>query len=537
MHAYGHSHSTAFTIHRLCLAALIMAALIGWGLPHQFASAATEPDFAAIDRYIQQQMQKERIPGVSLAITAQDQIVHLRGFGVAGPSGRPMTAQTPMLIGSLSKSFTALAVLQLAEKGLVDLDTPVQQYLPWFHIGPSAQPAGALDASATITIRHLLNQVSGLSRLSGEKLVTAGDTSANALENNVRALRLENLDRAVGTGFEYSNANYMVLGMLIQAVAGQTYGSYVQEHIFQPLEMQHSFTSQAEAQQHAMSAGYSRWFGFPTASGNLPYPRGMLPAGYLISSAEDLGHYMIAQINQGRYRNTAILSPQSTQLLLTPATAAAPEGYHKQPSGSYAMGWYVMDMNGTAVITHDGDTPTFHADMILIPEESWGVALLVNTNTVLLGDAIRNLATGVAGLLQGQQPSPTPLNASAVFLYVFMTGFLGFEVFNLARLAVTWRRPIQRDGSLRTIQFWFKPCVLPILIGLAVAGWMLALMPVLFQATWPAMLLHQPDLSWIILMGGIFALTNGLLRSSVNAWKLNKGNKTRPKTLALPGLG
>ena len=113
---------------------------------------------------------------------------------------------------------------------------------------------------------------------------------------------LEHLDRAVGTSFEYSNANYVVLGMVIQAVSGQSYEAYVQEHIFKPLEMHNSFTSQVEAQQHGLSSGYQRWFGFPVASGDLPYPRGMVPGGYLISSAEDLGHYLIAQMNQGRYR-------------------------------------------------------------------------------------------------------------------------------------------------------------------------------------------------------------------------------------------
>ncbi len=522
---------------QFCIAAIIMASVIAWGIPRQPAFAGMESDFAVIDSYIQQQMQKDHIPGVSLAITAQDQIVHLRGFGVADPSGRPMTAQTPMLLGSLSKSFTALGIMQLVEAGQVDLNTPVQHYLPWFSVGPPPILADEEEVASVITIRQLLNQVSGFSRRTGEKMVTDGDTSDTALESNVRALRLEHLDRAVGSSFEYSNANYVVLGMVIQAVSGQSYEAYVQEHIFKPLEMKNSFTSQAEVQQHGMSSGYQRWFGLPVASGDIPYPRGMVPGGYLISSAEDLGHYLIAQMNQGSYKDTSILSPQSSQVLFTPAVAAAPEGYHQQPSGSYAMGWYVMEMNGAPVIAHDGDTPTFHADMILIPEGRWGVALLINTNTVLLGDAIRSLAVGVAGLLKGQQPTPTPPSFSAVFLYVFMTGFLGFEVFNLARLAVTWRRPIQRAGSLRTIRFWFKPCILPLLIGLAVAGWMLALMPVLFQASWPAMLLHQPDLSWVILMGGIFALVNGILRSSVNAWKLNKGKKTSPKTLALPGLG
>jgi CubicO group peptidase (beta-lactamase class C family) len=507
---------------RVSIAASLIAALMAWGFPAHFVSARSTSSFEAIDTYIRQQMQDHHIPGVSLAITQQDQIVHLGGFGVADPTGRQMTARTPMLIGSLSKSFTALGVLQLAEAGRIDLDAPVQLYLPWFRVGPAPESAGGVDGSSMITVRQLLNQVSGFSRISGEKMVTDGDTSASALEQNVRALRLEHLDRPVGSGFEYSNANYVVLGMIIQAVSGQSYETYIQEHIFTPLKMQNSFTAQVEAQEQGMSTGYQRWFGFPVAASNLPYPRGMVPAGYLISSAEDLGHYMIAQLNQGRYENASVLFPQGMQVLQAPAVAAAPEGYHKQPSGSYGMGWYVMEMNGIHVIAHDGDTPTFHADMILIPEGSWGIAVLVNTNTVLIGDDIRNLAAGVAGILKGQQPTPAPTNYPSVFLYVFMTGFLGFELVNLVLLAVALQRPPKVMGRSHGIRFWFKPCVLPLLIGLTVASWMLAAMPVMFKASWPVMLLHQPDLSWIILLGGTLALVNGILRSGVNAWKLKR---------------
>ena len=217
------------------------------------------PDFPAIDAYIQQQMKQYRIPGVSLAITQGDQIVHQRGFGVAGPSGRPMTPQTPMLIGSVSKSFTALAIMQLYEAGKLDLAAPVQRYIPWFSVlppaGSVADPASPLTYDpAAITIGHLLGHSSGISRQSGERMLADGDTTDTALERHVRALGQERLDRPVGSGFEYSNANYVTLGMVVQAVSGQSYESYIQQHIFDPLEMKNSYTSQAEALEHGMSS-------------------------------------------------------------------------------------------------------------------------------------------------------------------------------------------------------------------------------------------------------------------------------------------
>lgn len=275
--------------------------------------SASEParnksrDFSRIDAYLTAKIAAQHLPGIAVAIVQGDQIVHAQGFGLADPSGRLMTSQTPMLIGSVSKSFTALAVMQLVEAGKVDLDAPVQAYLPWFQVlPPPGEPnlgtgeAPDSQTSARITIRHLINQTSGLSTTAGEKMMAIRDPSATALEGCVRTLRFERMRQPADAGFEYSNANYIILGMVIQAVSGQSYEDYIQAHIFNPLEMQHSFTSQTEAQAHGMAVGYRQWFGFPVAAHDLPYPRGMVPAGYLISSADDLGHYLIAQLNQGR---------------------------------------------------------------------------------------------------------------------------------------------------------------------------------------------------------------------------------------------
>lgn len=111
--------------------------------------------YDSIDDYIEEQMHRLHVPGISLAIIEGDKIVHQRGFGKARPGGEAPTPQTPLFIGSLTKSITALAVMQLVEASKVELDAPVQRYLPWFRV---ADP----DASAQMTVRHLLNQTSGL---------------------------------------------------------------------------------------------------------------------------------------------------------------------------------------------------------------------------------------------------------------------------------------------------------------------------------------------------------------------------------------
>ena len=137
--------------------------------------------FEEIDAHIERQMERLNVPGATLAIVEDDKIVHLRGFGQARPGGEAPTPQTPFFIGSLTKSFTALAVMQLVEDGKVELDAPVQRYLPWFRI---ADP----EASAQITVRHLLNQTSGLPTSSGEIQLADLDRSPGATERQARVI-------------------------------------------------------------------------------------------------------------------------------------------------------------------------------------------------------------------------------------------------------------------------------------------------------------------------------------------------------------
>lgn len=258
--------------------------------------------YAAIDAYVEEKMRRLNMPGVSLAIVEGGQIVHQRGFGQARPGGEAPTSQTPFLIGSLTKSFTALAVLQLVEAGKIDLDAPVQRYLPWFRV---ADP----QSSAAMTVRHLLNQTSGLPTSSGEIPLADFDDSLGATERQMRALSALALARPVGSAFEYSNANYSLLGLIIEAASGEPYAEYIQKHIFTPLEMNHTYSSHARAKQNGLAVGHQYWFAIPFAVPDMPVPHGSLPAGLLISSTEDLARYLIALLNGGRCGADQILSP------------------------------------------------------------------------------------------------------------------------------------------------------------------------------------------------------------------------------------
>ena len=301
----------------------------------------------------------------------------------------------PSSSARLTKSFTALAVMQLVEAGKIDLDAPVQRYLPWFRV---ADP----QASAQMTVRHLLNQTSGLPTSSGEIHLADFDDSPGAAERQARALSTLMLTRPVGSAFEYSNANYNLLGLIIEAASGESYADYIQKHIFTPLDMSHTYTSQAMAKQNGLAVGHRYWFAIPFAAPNLPIPHGSLPAGQLISSAEDMAHYLIAHLNGGRYGDVQILSGAGIDELHRGAAEVSAMG---RSLGQYGMGWFVDDIGQTKLVWHSGTLPHFGAYMALLPEQKKGVVLLFNACQHWMTPVLADVGSGVAALLAGDQPA------------------------------------------------------------------------------------------------------------------------------------
>jgi len=461
---------------------------------------AVDVDFAAIDKFIETEMQAQRIPGLALGIVQGDQIVHLKGFGIADPSGRAVTPQTPFIIGSLSKSFTALAVMQLVEEGKIELDAPVQRYLPWFRVADEA-------ASGQITVRHLLYQTSGLSTKTGRSFQGSGDTSDSALEQAVRKLSAAELTEPVGATHQYSTINYSVLGLIVQTVSGQSYETYIQAHIFDLLEMQNSFTSQAETQPQGLATGYHYAFGMPIAV-DVPYNRGLLPAGYLISSAEDMTHYLIAQLNDGGYEGAALLSPAGLVETHNPAVPTPAE------NTSYGMGWFVGPINGIPAVHHQGETFNFHSNMILIPESQLGIVVLINGENsmdLMFGTArIADISEGVASLLAGQQPPSPPSNTSVWVVYSMLIALIVVQVGGVIRSMWKFQSGRLVDGQIRM----GRHILLPLLLNLVWALITLLILPkIIFGLPLTILATGLPDLGYTLLVSGLIALGWGILRT------------------------
>ena len=468
-----------------------------------------DTSYDAVDAYVEQQMRRLNIPGASLAIVEDDKITHLRGFGRARPGGEVPTPQTPFFIGSLTKSITALAVMQLVEAGKVELDAPVQCYLPWFRVAD-------LQASAQMTVRHLLNQTSGLPVSAGSVTLADFDDHPDATERQVRALSKLKLTCPVGSKWEYSNLNYNILGLIVEVASGESYADYIQNHIFNPLVMCHSYTSKAVAKQHGLAMGHRHWFGHPFPAPNVPIPRGSLPAGQLISSSEDMAHYLIAHLNGGCYNDVQILSRAGIDELHRGVKEYIEFGI---ASGLYGMGWFDLDVGRTKTFSHSGNVPDFSAFMALIPEQKKGVVLLLNADPYGLPPITGEIGLNLTAVLAGQQPAPIRLD----FIQWIMRLLPLIPLLQIVGVFSTLRRLRRWDGNpaLRpsSRRMWGQYILLPLIPNLSLAAILVYLRS---SGLLRFMHLFMPDLSWILRISGGFAGIWAFLRTGLILLTLRK---------------
>jgi len=412
---------------------------------------------STINRFISSQMATHHIPGLALAITHRNEVLYLKGYGVAR-RGQPVTPQTQFLIASGSKSFAAVAVMQLVEAGRIHLDTPVQTYLPEFTL---TDPGIA----AQITIRHLLNQVSGLSDLGfPESQLPQSATIAERVTSLSKARAIA----APGTQFLYFNPNYEVLARVVEVVSQQPFSTYLQTHIFLPLQMPHtlSITTMSEAWQRAnrLAQGhlmaFSISFAYPEMCGYLG------GSGGVISTAEDMAHYLIMQNNGGRFENIELLSSNSVILMHTPP---------QNMNSSYGMGWFEM-MEGKPVLEHNGILSTFYTDVLLLPKQAYGIALLYNISAFpLIALALPQIKTGLIQLLTDGQPVPGEVSIDLWGISIGLLTLIGVALAlrSLLRLP-QWTQKIRTTPMWRLllgIGWTFFPA-----IALLAMPWLLAML-------------------------------------------------------------
>lgn len=352
----------------------------------------------------------------SYAVVRGDQET-VAGYGTATPD-------TPFVIASVSKSITALGILQLVDRGLVSLDAPVTDYIDWFTTA---------DPTVSITVRQLLTHTSGLSTLDGVR--DAFDPEV-ALEERVRSISRYDLVSQPGRAFHYSNLNYAVLGLVIEEVSGVGYGEYVGRQVFEPLGMDHSYTDFALAQANGLATGTITVFGFPVSVNQTAFP-GSLPDGFLISTARDLARYIRFQMGDGTFEGRRLLSTESMTIMHEPAVETGGQPYLDH----YAMGWHTGNIDGEALVAHDGNTFGYHADISMLPGLDSGVVVLVARS----GMVVNHLDRGAVEALTDGTPE---VGLSATLTWIALDAVLALLVLG-SIVTVVRRRRRRRENPRR----------------------------------------------------------------------------------------
>ncbi len=467
----------------------------------QARSSSEESSFQEIDAYVQSEMKAASIPGLAYGIVKGDQIVHLQAFGVADSTGRPVTLQTPFLIGSVGKIITSLAIQQLVNAGQVDLDAPVQTYIPWFHLADT-------EASKSITIRHLLTHTSGLSNGSGVN-PRFYQTDHFTNEEFVQILEQTRLDRPVGSSREYSNLNFIILGQVIEQVTGTSYEDYVQKNIFSPLDMKHSYMDITKARQAGLAQGHRILFGF-LAPVQLPYPRGAMAAGYQISTVEDMSHLLIAHLNAGQYRERSVLSLDGK-----------PAENTNNGTNDYDIHWIKLDSILQGYTDgQSGSTLDYSACYYILPYFDTGVVVLTNANTAEATStkSAQTIAFDILEMTAGFSLRSEALSIKTIYVGIdlILLGGLAIVATQFLRLGNWKRRLFNRQGKT---WFSFLPAflicfVLPliILVGIPILEPAPFVPGMPFTGAWSFFLYILPDIGYSLLAISVLLLVVGLIK-------------------------
>lgn len=372
---------------------LVLAGAVALAAGPTPAPSADPPagiDATAVDAVVREYREATGLPGVAVAITRGTEVRHAAGYGHV-PAGDPVTAHTPMAVASVSKSFTALAVMQLVEAGRVQLDGPVHRHLPEFTM---ADPR-----ATTITVRQLLDQTSGMSDTT---FPSFSRRQPSSLREAVAGMRTARLAASPGTRWEYHNPNFQVAARLVEVVSGLPFDEYLRTRVFAPLGMTDSHTLNVAAEMPPSARGHLMILGLAVA---LPEPPAFgNGSGGVLSSAHDMAAWLIAQGNQGRGPDgTAVVSPAGLAMLHRPSAV----------SGSYALGWFVeKTASGAPMITHSGDLFTSTAYQAMLPASGYGVAVMANTG--LSHGHASALAERLVALIEGTPPPPAGMSLVVV---------------------------------------------------------------------------------------------------------------------------
>lgn len=431
-----------------------------------FAEEAESNIYDKIDSYLADACKKAHFPAMSVTIVDKENVLLSKTYGNCKSTSRPF------LLGSVSKSFTALCIMQLVEQGKIDLEAPISTYL------------SKGRTNDLITVRQLLGHTSGLGEhqnLGNYKIVTKQGEH------------------------HYANVNYSLLGKIIEVASGISYEDYVTQNVFEPLSMTKSAVTYKKAKANGLIDGFENWFGINTKT-KTKHPKSddawiTTSAGRLSSSTADLGKYLQMYLCGGK----GIISSESIDKMFYENVEVDAKIPYK-----YGMGWNLIgDPLPEPALRHAGLVETGMSTIYILTESEIGIAVAVNTNDYFVGkDMMDRIDWSIALMLMGEEPNKIGANE-------YVTRHLLYDLAYFAVLAISvlpiclisiFRRRISK-GKL-----WLKITLLA-LLHLVLPIFILLLPQMLFATPLWVVEAFVPDMFLTIVLSSCLLFAGGIAKS------------------------
>lgn len=454
--------------------AVILACLLG--MPSMVNASVAD-----VQAFVEREAIEASVPGVSYALIDGD-VIQTGSFGLTkGRDGSPVSEQTVFAIGSISKSFTAVAIMQLREDGLLELDKPISAYLP------------GLDGTAIgpLTIGQLLSHTSGLSTEQGNRDQTDISSDEDALKRRVAYLSTVVPEVAPGTAWVYSNANYQLLSRVVEVLGRTEFGDYVEAQILQPLGMDDSRMVDWKTGQN-VAVGHRPWFWTKIQYDGRGTGRGSFGQGGVMASARDMAKYLTMMMNG----ENDIITADSKAEMMQPFGPVSP---------NYGLGWFVAPEHGQ--IFHSGANPGFEALATMRPGQKKAFVILTNGGSGFGFGQTGYFRRGASVMaLGGPEESRPGWTMKGVFILL-----AAMPIVCLLGAWNTWKRRdmIRKKGSgVAHAGVW-----LPLLLAAGFSYILLVLVPGSFGVNIQTATFFQPDVGLLLILTAASATIWASLRA------------------------
>lgn len=421
-----------------------------------------------IDSLVTTTLKTSKMPGVSVAVIDGDQIDYF-SHGYADMDNKtPMSNDTLFRIGSVTKSYTALAILLLEEQNKISLDDPITKYLPWLNLTYDGK-----QVADSLTLANFLNQTSGFTNDEALYHIPA-DAGNSGLEETIRCLNNSALSFMPSSQYAYSNINFCILGLVIETVSKVSYEVFMKDNILGPLGLQHTYVNPLEiSPDETIAAGYKLSWLRPSKLED-DIIKAKIPSGYLTASITDLAKWANVHLNPEQVKPDFAKIINKSHL---PDLSVDAVG-----KNHYGSGWFIDE--STKRVWHSGGTINFSAFVAMDHKNSRAVCVLANTNSAA---DVQYIADNILNILDDK---PVTMYGHDIlyifdFIFIIITAVTGLASILLLLLLISIITGIKSQTRIKS-PLTVKKIVLialPLLLWLGIIIFAI-IFPSFFQATW-----------------------------------------------------